>query len=76
MMERIELTGIVWKHEADLIEVTTWADKQPRWACAHVTAFVRTGQGDVSVRYGDISRCPALGSVVPVTLEVPAEAGE
>ena len=61
-------TGVVWKHEGELLDMTTQVDDK-RWIVGHVTAFVRVGDGEVTFRYPSQVDAPPIGTIVAVTLD-------
>lgn len=65
--EPLQIKGVVWKHEADLINITS-RRSQPEYAVGHITIYVRVGEGDITGRYRPGDTIPAIGTVLDVTL--------
>ena len=72
MRTKVTKQGIVWRHEVQLLEVTTYGDKEPRWMTATALPYyvMRVGHDDLTVRHYTDEPLPPLGSIASVDVWV------
>lgn len=73
MRTKVTKQGIVWRHEVQLLEVTSMTDMEPRYMPGLPQYVLRVGHDDLTIRCYNGETLPPLASIASVDVWVDEE---